>query len=120
MNDGLFPPPAASAGLAALVEVHDESELDRALAVGAELIGVNNRDLNSFNVDLSTTERLAARLHSPRFNTRDSILLVAESGIHVRADVERVARSGANAILVGEALMKHGDPKTKVREFTGR
>ena len=110
---------ATGAGLAALVEVHDEIELERALAIDAELIGVNNRDLKSFNVDLSTTERLAARLHSSRPNTRSSIILVAESGIHARTDVERLARSGANAILVGEALMKHGDPKAKVREFLG-
>jgi len=111
---------AKSAGLAALVEVHDEAELERALAVGAELIGVNNRDLKSFNVNLATTERLAARLRSTRLDAQHSILLVAESGIHTRADVERVARSGANAILVGEALMKDADLKAKVRELTGK
>jgi indole-3-glycerol phosphate synthase len=90
---------AAGAGLTVLVEVHDEAELDRALAAGARLIGVNNRDLDTFKVDLGTTERLAAKL--PK-----DILLVAESGIHTRADVTRVARAGAGAILVGEALMK--------------
>jgi indole-3-glycerol phosphate synthase len=90
---------AAGAGLAVLVEVHDEAELDRALAIGARLIGVNNRDLDTFQVDLGVTERLAAKAKGK--------LLVAESGLHNRADVERVQRAGAGAILVGEALMKN-------------
>jgi indole-3-glycerol phosphate synthase len=110
---------ARAAGLASLVEVHDESELDRAMAVGAELIGVNNRDLKTFKVDLATTECLAARLFSPSPVTRNPSLLVAESGIHTRADVERLARYGASAILVGESLMRHTDIKTKVRELLG-
>jgi indole-3-glycerol phosphate synthase len=79
--------------------VHDEAELDRALAIGARLIGVNNRDLDTFQVDLGVTERLAAKAKGK--------LLVAESGLHNRADVERVQRAGAGAILVGEALMKN-------------
>ncbi|MGP8201345.1 MAG: indole-3-glycerol phosphate synthase TrpC [Limisphaerales bacterium] len=91
---------ASGAGLAALVEVHDEAELDRALAVGARLIGVNNRDLDTFKVDLGTTERLAAKIGT-------GALLVAESGIHTRADVARLQRAGAGAILVGEALLKN-------------
>ena len=108
-------------GLAALVEVHDEAELDRALAAGAELIGVNNRDLKTFKVDLATTERLAARCcsrhaHASRITPP---LLVAESGIHTRADVERLAKCGAQAILVGESLMKHADIGAKVRELLG-
>src|SRR6476646_1436988 len=70
---------ATEAGLAALVEVHDEAELDRAVAIGAPLIGVNNRDLKTFKVDLATTERIAARLRS-----NATVLLVAESGIHTR------------------------------------
>jgi indole-3-glycerol phosphate synthase len=109
---------ATQAGLTALVEVHDESELDRALAADAALIGVNNRDLKTFKVDLATTERLAARLHS-EFRTPHSArpLLVAESGIHTRADVERLARSGAGAILVGESLMRHDDLTAKLREL---
>jgi len=110
---------AASVGLAALVEVHDELELERALAIGAEIIGVNNRDLKTFKVDLATTERLAARLHSAAHDIGRLPILVAESGIHTRADVERVARCGANAMLVGESLGKKGDPKAKVRELTG-
>ncbi|MBI3875403.1 MAG: indole-3-glycerol phosphate synthase TrpC, partial [Verrucomicrobia bacterium] len=108
---------APSAGLAVLVEVHDETELDRALAAGATLIGVNNRDLKTFSVDLATTERLAARLRSSPLAPRPSPLLVAESGIHTRAAVERLARCGANAILVGESLMRHGDVAAKVREL---
>jgi indole-3-glycerol phosphate synthase len=139
---------AAGAGLAALVEVHDEPELERALAAGATLIGVNNRNLKTFQVDLATTERLAARLlcssagapygsrptpgtppsggntleassGGPR-SWRPAPLLVAESGIHTRADVERLARCGARAILVGESLMRHPDLGAKVRELLGR
>jgi indole-3-glycerol phosphate synthase len=125
---------AAEAGLAALVEVHDEAELDRALAAGAGLIGVNNRDLKTFKADLATTERLAARLVERRASsvesqrradtqspsTRDprlATLLVAESGIHKRADVLRLAKCGARAILVGEALMKRRDIQAGVREL---
>jgi indole-3-glycerol phosphate synthase len=122
---------ATKAGLAALVEVHDDAELDRALAAGAQLIGVNNRDLKTFNVDLATTERLAARLrlstrtthHAPRTTHHappiPPPLLVAESGIHTRADVVRLAQCGAQAILVGESLMKHADLSAKVRELLG-
>jgi indole-3-glycerol phosphate synthase len=104
-------------GLAVLVEVHDEPELERALRVGADLIGVNNRDLRTFQVDLGTTERLAARLPA-RFRDRDGCL-VAESGIRTRADVERLARCGAGAILVGESLMREADLGAKVRELRG-
>jgi indole-3-glycerol phosphate synthase len=112
---------AAAAGLAVLVEVHDEGELDRALGVGAELIGVNNRNLRSFKVDVATTERLATRLNARR-STLDAShcpLLVAESGIHTRSDVERLAKCGAQAVLVGESLMKHADVGAKVRELMG-
>lgn len=104
---------ATEAGLAALVEVHDEAELARALAINAPLIGVNNRNLKSFNIDLANTEKIAAKiagtaapsstLHSP-----SSPLLVAESGIHTRNDVDRLARCGAGAILVGESLVRQG------------
>ena len=99
---------AAEAGLAALVEVHDEEELDRALAAGAFLIGVNNRNLKNFTLDLGTTERVAARLRSAPPGARER-LLVGESGIHTRADVERLERAGAGAILVGESLMRNGN-----------
>jgi len=109
---------ATQAGLAALVEVHDEAELDRAMKIGANLIGVNNRDLKTFKVDLTTTEKIAVKFFaSPA--TRHSSLLVAESGIHTRADVERLKKCGAGAILVGESLMRGGDIKSKIRELIG-
>jgi len=108
---------AMEAGLAVLVEVHDEGELDRALAAGAKLIGVNNRDLRTFKVDLATTEHLAARLRNTHDDSARSVLLVAESGIHTRADVERLAKCGAGAILVGESLMRSGDLAEKVRDL---
>ena len=109
---------ATAAGLAALVEVHDEAELERALAVGAQLIGVNNRNLKNFSVDLATTERIGTRLFSGP-GTRHGALLVAESGIHTRADVLRLKRSGARAILVGESLMREADLAAKARELLG-
>jgi indole-3-glycerol phosphate synthase len=109
---------AAEAGLAVLVEVHDEAELERVMKIGTSLIGVNNRDLKTFKVDLATTEKLAARLFSSLV-TRHSSLLVAESGIHTRTDVERLKKCGANAVLVGESLMRGGDIKSKVRELIG-
>jgi indole-3-glycerol phosphate synthase len=95
---------AASLGLDVLVEVHDEAELERALAIGSKLVGVNNRDLKSFAVDLGTTERLAARIGDPE------VVLVAESGIGSPADVARLARAGARGFLVGESLMRRPDP----------
>jgi indole-3-glycerol phosphate synthase len=95
---------AGAAGLAALVEVHDEAEMDRALSLGANLIGVNNRNLDNFTVDLALTGRLAARIPAA---AREGRVLVAESGIHTRADVEGLCRAGAGAILVGESLMKN-------------
>lgn len=109
---------AVEAGLAALVEVHDEAELDRAQAVDAQLIGVNNRDLKTFKVDLATTERLAQKLVLARAG-RHAPLLVAESGIHTRADVVRLVKYGAKAVLVGESLMRGGDIRAKVRELLG-
>lgn len=107
---------AFDAGLAVLVEAHDEAELERALAAGAVLIGVNNRDLKTFKVDLGTTERLAQKLATA---APSSPLLVAESGIHSHADVLRLARSGVKAILVGESLMRESDPKVKASELLG-
>lgn len=107
---------ATEAGLAALVEVHDEEELERALAIDARLIGVNNRNLKNFKVDLATTETLSAKVIAAR--GMDDVVLVAESGIHTRADVDRLARAGASAILVGESLMR-GDIATKAAELIG-
>jgi indole-3-glycerol phosphate synthase len=108
---------AIEAGLAVLVEVHDEEELERALKISPVLVGVNNRNLKTFKVDLATTENLAAKLHAAK--GADQKLLVAESGINTRADVERLKKCGAGAILVGESLMRDGDVKAKVRELIG-
>ena len=108
---------ASSAGLAALVEVHNERELARALAAGARLIGVNNRDLKTFKVSLDTTERLGARLRASAGGTTK--LLVTESGIHGRADVERLRGWGVCAMLVGESLMRSGNIALKAKELLG-
>jgi len=122
---------ATEAGLAVLVEVHDAEELERALKISPALLGVNNRNLKTFKVDLATTEVLAAKMEDsglklaktsapfPILNSPSSILLVAESGIHSRADVQRVQACGAGAILVGESLVKQGDIGAKVRELIG-
>jgi len=107
---------ATGAGLAALVEVHNEAELERALAIDARLIGVNNRDLSTFTVDLGTTERLVKRLAASGGTEK---VLVAESGIHTREDVERLESSGAKAILVGTSLMRQPDIAAKVTELLG-
>jgi indole-3-glycerol phosphate synthase len=104
---------ATEAGLAVLVEIHDEEELERALKLSPALIGVNNRNLKTFQVDLANTERLSSSIK------HQASLLVAESGIHTRADVERLKKCGASAILVGESLVKHGNIQSKVRELLG-
>ncbi len=103
---------AARYEIAALVEVHADEELDRALESGAEIIGVNNRNLHTFEVDLGTSERLAARIP-------DGILKVAESGILSRADVERLLGAGFQSFLVGEHLMKSQDPAAALRALLG-
>jgi indole-3-glycerol phosphate synthase len=103
---------ARSAGLAVLVEVHDETEKCAAPSPQeAEIIGINNRDLKNFTVDLATTEKLAPMAAGK--------ILVAESGINTRADVERLERLGAQAILVGECLMRTPDLEQKVKELFG-
>ena len=99
-----------SRGIAALVEVHDEAETALALEAGARAIGVNHRDLRTFNVDLALTERL--RKLVPR-----EVVLVAESGIHSAADARRMREAGADAILVGELLMRAADPAAQIREL---
>jgi len=103
---------AARYGMDALVEVHDEAEMDRAGALGATLVGVNNRDLKSFTVDLAITERLAAR--APK-----NALLVTESGIFTPTDVARCEASGAKAMLVGESLMRQADVEAATRALLG-
>lgn len=103
---------AQELGMAALVEVHTEAEMQDALDAGAKLIGINSRDLNTFVTDLETVERLAGMV--PK-----DVTLVAESGIKTPADVRRVADAGAKAILVGETLMRAPDIGAAVRELMG-
>jgi indole-3-glycerol phosphate synthase len=99
-------------GLQALVEVHDEAELTRALAIDAHIIGVNNRDLRTFAVDIETTGRLRAQIPAGK-------VLVGESGIRNEADVQRMAAMGCDAILVGETFCKlpQKERGAKVRDF---
>ncbi len=94
-------------GMTALVETHTAQEVDRALAVGATVIGVNNRNLKTLDVDLATFGGLSARIG-------DAAVKVAESGILTPADAARVASEGADVVLVGEALVRHGDPRGAV------
>ncbi len=99
-------------GMDARVEVHDEAEMARAAALGAGLIGINNRDLRSFRVDLATAERLAP-LAPP------SALLVAESGVSTPSDAQRMAQAGARAMLVGESLMRQADVEAATMALLG-
>jgi indole-3-glycerol phosphate synthase len=101
---------ATAAGLDVLFEIHHEAELDRALNHGAQIIGVNNRDLAIFKTDLQLSERLI-----PQF-PRD-VIAVSESGIFAAADAHRVRAAGAHAVLVGEALMKSPDPAALIDSF---
>ena len=97
-------------GLRCLVEVHNEGEVERALLSQAEIIGINNRDLNTFTVDINITRRLRPLIPRQR-------IVVSESGITSRSDVERLEGWGVNAVLVGEALVTANDTLTKVREL---
>jgi indole-3-glycerol phosphate synthase len=103
---------AVELGLDVLLEVHDESELERALATSAPLIGINNRNLSTFVTDLAVTERLLPQVPPGR-------LIVSESGINSRADIERLQRAGADAFLVGESLMRCNDIATKLQSLLG-
>lgn len=99
-------------GLHALIEVHDEREIEIALAAGGEIIGINNRDLQTFSVSLATSEKLAARVPA-------SCVRVAESGISSRSEVERLAECGIDAILIGSHLMRQPDPGKALSHFVG-
>lgn len=101
---------AAGLGMTPLVEVHDQHDLARAIAAGAQVIGINNRDLKDFSVDLVTTEYLAPLVP-------DDVILVSESGMADREDVRRVVRAGAHAVLIGETLMRSSDPAATIREL---
>ncbi|MBI1816526.1 MAG: indole-3-glycerol phosphate synthase TrpC [Deltaproteobacteria bacterium] len=99
-------------GVDALVEVHNEAELDLALSVRPRLLGMNNRDLHTFVTSLATCERLLPRVPA-------GCTVVAESGIETRADIERLLRAGAHAFLIGETFMRAPDPGVKLDELRG-
>jgi indole-3-glycerol phosphate synthase len=104
---------AESLGMAALVEVHDEKELELALAAGARIVGINNRDLKTFATDIGTSEVLAPRI--PRDRT-----VVAESGIRTRGQIETLLAAGVRAFLIGETLISAPDIGAKLEELLGR
>jgi len=104
---------AASLGLDALVEVHDEAELRSALEAGADLIGINNRDLRTFKTDLAVTERLAPLLQA-------DVIVVGESGIFTLEDIKRLEAVGVDAVLVGEALMREPDVERALARLRGK
>jgi indole-3-glycerol phosphate synthase len=101
---------AREIGLDVLVEVHDEAELEQALACEAQLVGVNNRDLHRFVTDLATSERLRPLIPKEK-------IMVTESGVRCPADVDRLRRAGVDAFLVGEAFMRAADPGRALREL---
>jgi indole-3-glycerol phosphate synthase len=103
---------ATAWGMDAIAEVHDKTELDRALALDCRLIGINNRDLKTFATTLETTERLAPRVPHDR-------IVIAESGIASNADLQRLAKIGVHAFLVGESLMRQADVTTATRALLG-
>ncbi len=104
---------AASRGLEALVEIHDESEIDRALQSGATMIGVNNRDLATLEIDPGRAARLRALIPA-------GVLTVAESGVKTREDVKRIEDAGFDATLIGEALITNPDPAAMLMQLAGK
>jgi len=100
-------------GLSVLVEVHDAEEMDRALKVPGHLLGINNRDLHVFETRLETSEQLAPRIPADRIG-------VCESGLHTRADIERMQTAGLHAFLIGESLMRGGEPVASLEALRGR
>ncbi|MCI5650266.1 MAG: indole-3-glycerol phosphate synthase TrpC [Fusicatenibacter sp.] len=102
---------AHSLGLSALVEAHTEEEVDRAVAVGARIIGVNNRNLKDFTVDIQNSERLRSRVPG-------EILYVSESGIRTPEDIGRLYRNGTDAVLIGETLMRSEDKKAELNKLS--
>lgn len=103
---------AQALGMGALVEVHNEAELATALDAGAEIIGINNRDLRTFHIDLETTFRLRRKIPKDK-------VVVAESGIKTRDDLKRLAQVGVNAALIGEALVTAANPGAVLKELYG-
>ena len=97
-------------GMSCLVEVHNEAELDVALESSAKIIGINNRDLKDFTVDLNATKRLRPRIPPDR-------IVVSESGINSRSDMEKLKAWGVDAVLIGEALLRASDIPAKMREL---
>ena len=100
-------------GLSALVEAHDEKEVEMALAAGARIVGVNNRNLKDFTVDIHNSVRL-------RELVPENILFVSESGMKTRQDIEELEQNGTNAVLIGETLMRSADKKAVLQELRGQ
>jgi indole-3-glycerol phosphate synthase len=101
---------AIELGMDALVEIHDERELERALTISPKIIGVNSRNLKTLDVDTSTFDRLLPQIP-------DSIIKVAESGINSPAEIKSARNAGADAVLVGEALVRSADPGNTIKSF---
>jgi indole-3-glycerol phosphate synthase len=104
---------AQSLGLSVLCEVHSHGELDKALAANVRIIGINNRDLTTFSVDLKTTTNLSPLVPADR-------IIVSESGIRTRQDIETLMKAGIHAFLIGETLMQSADMGQKLRELLGK